>query len=77
MTAAEAQSIIHFGASISQVWVITERSDIMAMYLKKGYVPMGSFKDFVLPHLAKKPDLKFAILEKSLCKDPQLENLRQ
>lgn len=69
MIAAEAQSVTQFGASISQVWVITERSDIMAMYLKKGYVPTGNFKDFVLPHLSKKPDLKFAILEKSLCKD--------
>ena len=69
MTAAEAQSVTQFGASISQVWVITERSDIMAMYLKKGYVPTGKFKDFVLPHLSKKPDLTFTILEKPLFKD--------
>lgn len=68
MTAAEAQSVCQFGASIAQVWVITERSDIMAMYLKRGYVPTGKLKDFVLPHLSKKPDLKFAILEKPLMK---------
>lgn len=68
MTAAEAQSVRQFGASIAQVWVITERSDIMAMYLKRGYVPTGELKDFVLPDLSKKPDLKFAILEKPLLK---------
>lgn len=70
IAAAEAEAAARFGATRIEMTVITQRSELVAYYHRRGYAPTGEERPFPLDDprygLPTRRDLAFVVLAKQL-----------
>ncbi len=68
--AAEAVAVDRFGARIMEMTVITQRLDLIAYYVRRGYAPTGELRPFPVDDarfgIPVTRDLSFTVLAKTL-----------
>jgi ribosomal protein S18 acetylase RimI-like enzyme len=72
--AAEALAVSEFGASVMEMTVIVQRTELTAYYARRGYRETGEMRPFPFDNarigVATRRDLAFTVLEKVLRSSP-------
>jgi ribosomal protein S18 acetylase RimI-like enzyme len=75
LAAAERHATDRLGAARMEMTVIGQRPELIAWYERRGYRRTGETRPFPYGDerfgLPRRPDLRFVVLAKSLCKHPQ------